>query len=967
MLSQRAGAGIKSRLHTVSEVLSLMTTTRASTYTPGSLVRARGRDWVVLVPDEPDVVRLRPVDGPDAEAVGVYLGLEPDSLETATYAPPSADGVGDFTGALLLRDAVRLSLRSGAGPFRSMGRLSVVPRPYQFVPLIMALRLDPVRLLIADDVGVGKTVEAAMIARELLDRGVIRRIGVLCAPHLCDQWEEELRSKFNIEATVVQSSRIGRLERELPRGDVSLYQHYRHLVVSIDFVKSEKNRQRFLDNAPDFIILDEAHTAARPHGDHTGAQQQRHALVRDLARDSKRHIVLATATPHSGIEESFRSLLGLLDPSFDTPRESVIDRSRLVPHFVQRKRADLERWLGSDTPFPEREAIERTYQMSVDYHRLFRDILDYCREYVAGRDLAEQRQRVRYWAALAILRCVLSSPMAARAVLENRKPTSGMVANGSTPDEIFSVQIMDSADEDHAPDYVPTAPLDDPDAGLDAAELQTLNGFLRRADALTGPEGDAKIREAASAVSDLLNEGYRPIVYCRFIQTAYYVAQQLQSILQQKHPSLHVRAVTGAEGDSEVRKERVLELAGESLRVLVATDCLSEGVNLQEHYDAVVHYDLPWNPNRLEQREGRVDRFGQNRAVVKTVLLYGADNEVDLVVLDVLLRKAKAIRQSLGISVPVPVESEQVIGALVDSVLLRRSGRARQLTLALEDESVSRLHEAWEEMASREEQSRAFFAQHGIEPDEVARELTEMEPILGSAGDVRRFVENGVQRFNGELRRTETDGVFQLFPGDLEDRIKLRDNQLSFPMMVAFEGVPRPGVTLLGRTHTVVSTCADVVLDHALAKGDQLFARAGAIFTNAVARRTAVLILRLRYLIEAESDQFAEEVIAAPFRSEGGSLRWLTPLQDEALRLLQEAEVAANMAPAERQEHVQWALGMLTADTWADSIVSERVAALKDAHARLRRTIKGAQATVTPHNPPDVIGCYVLVPAGGRS
>ena len=163
-------------------------------YAPGALVNARGRDWVVLPPEEPDVVRLRPVDGSEAESVGIYLPLEPQALKPSQYQPPNPELSGDFTGALLLRDAVRLSLRSGAGPFRSMGHLSVAPRPYQFVPLIMALRLDPVRLLIADDVGVGKTIEAAMIAQEFLERGIARRVDVFCAPHLCEQWEEELRT-----------------------------------------------------------------------------------------------------------------------------------------------------------------------------------------------------------------------------------------------------------------------------------------------------------------------------------------------------------------------------------------------------------------------------------------------------------------------------------------------------------------------------------------------------------------------------------------------------------------------------------------------------------------------------------------------------------------------------------------------------------------------------------------------------
>ena len=189
-----------------------MTTVKQADYAPGALVSARGRDWVVLPPEEPNVIRLRPVDGVDTEAIGIYGKLEPGAVEPSTYSPPDPAKAGDFTGGLLLRDALRLSLRSGAGPFRSMGKLSVAPRPYQFVPLIMALKQNTVRLLIADDVGVGKTIEAGMIARELLDRGVIRRIGVICAPHLCEQWEEELRTKFNIETAVIQSSKIGRLE-----------------------------------------------------------------------------------------------------------------------------------------------------------------------------------------------------------------------------------------------------------------------------------------------------------------------------------------------------------------------------------------------------------------------------------------------------------------------------------------------------------------------------------------------------------------------------------------------------------------------------------------------------------------------------------------------------------------------------------------------------------------------------------
>src|SRR5712691_3766271 len=177
----------------------------------GSLVRARGREWVVLPESDDDMVILRPLGGTEDEVTGIYLPLEP--VEPARFDLPDPAQVGDHHSCRLLRDAVRLSSRAGAGPFRSFARIAVEPRPYQLVPLLMALRQDPVRLLIADDVGIGKTVEACLIARELLDRGEIARIAVLCPPHLAEQWQTELRDKFRIDAELVLPSTAGRLER----------------------------------------------------------------------------------------------------------------------------------------------------------------------------------------------------------------------------------------------------------------------------------------------------------------------------------------------------------------------------------------------------------------------------------------------------------------------------------------------------------------------------------------------------------------------------------------------------------------------------------------------------------------------------------------------------------------------------------------------------------------------------------
>jgi len=161
---------------------------------PGKLVTLRGREWGVLPSDDPDnLLIVKPLGGSDEEVTGIYLPLDiyADRPVDARFAPPTSADLGDISTARLLYDSARLAFRNGAGPFRALAKLSFRPRAYQIVPLIMALRQDTVRLLIADDVGVGKTIEALLIVRELLQRRTIKRFAVVCLPHLCEQWQEE--------------------------------------------------------------------------------------------------------------------------------------------------------------------------------------------------------------------------------------------------------------------------------------------------------------------------------------------------------------------------------------------------------------------------------------------------------------------------------------------------------------------------------------------------------------------------------------------------------------------------------------------------------------------------------------------------------------------------------------------------------------------------------------------------------
>ncbi|MFM7580270.1 MAG: DEAD/DEAH box helicase, partial [Microcystaceae cyanobacterium] len=173
----------------------------------------------------------------------------------------------------------------------------------------MALRQNVIRLLIADDVGIGKTIEAGLILREMVDRGEIKRIAVLCPPQLCDQWQRELKQKFHIDAVVIRSGTIAKLEQGLPSVDHHIFSYYPHIIVSLDYAKSDRRRASFLTHCPDLVVVDEAHTCANTN---QLREQQRHQLLQGIAEKTNRHLILLTATPHSGIEASFLSLLGLL-------------------------------------------------------------------------------------------------------------------------------------------------------------------------------------------------------------------------------------------------------------------------------------------------------------------------------------------------------------------------------------------------------------------------------------------------------------------------------------------------------------------------------------------------------------------------------------------------------------------------------------------------------------------------------
>lgn len=949
--------------------------------TPGKLVKFRGRRCVVQPSEDADVVLLKPLGGSDDEIIPIFEPiLQPhEKVEDDQFELPGKSDLDSFLTAKLLYDAARLSFRQVSGPFRCMGKLSFRPRSYQLVPLIMTLKQHITRLLIADDVGIGKTIEAILILRELIERGTVKSFAALCPPHLCEQWQKELNDKLDIEAVIVRSSTVASLERKIVGDDtLNVFNYYPYQVVSIDYVKNGSTKMpAFLKDLPDLIIVDEAHTCTKNVDFKKASQsQQRYELLEKIARNENQHLILLTATPHSGKDGEFKSLLGLLKQEFEQYAFSNLETSekkRVAAHFIQRKRKNIEKWLGEETPFPKRTTEELPYALaaSPEYLKLYHDVLNFARG-INTEGVTENKARIKYFAALSLLRGVMSSPAAGYEMLQKRKlklADEGEISD----DEVRDNPIVERWDEQNDSEQIEIIDR----ADLSETEWNTLDRLAAKCLQLTNIENDLKVKMATEQVKLWISKGQSPIIFCRFIATAQYVAKVLRDNLAK---DVDVRAITSELSDEE-RREKIDELGKSPKRVLVATDCLSEGINLQERFNAVLHYDLPWNPNRLEQREGRVDRYGQpgwvdkNGKYQNTIdvkILFGEDNPIDVVVLKIIIEKIQRIQNTSGVSIALADDNRSVMDKVLKEVLLNpemaqnKFGKQSKIDFggsAELDELDVEITNEIETAREKAEKIRSIFAHESIMPEDVESDLHEVDEAIGDVKTLENFVIAASKLLGANLQEVKGGYVFQKLNMDewLSSALGHGDK-----IHISFESPTPQGFKYIGRNHRFVEQLCHRVIANSLdkeIKGNKA-ARASVFRSEEVETQTTLIQFRVRNVIREVSkkhEMVSEEMFLWGYEQTTDGIRTI-PI-DRCKHLL--VTTSALDISRERQELIfERELGHFKAlHPEFIKVVEDRANELVKAHTRFAKYI-GAKRyeAVTPVLPPDILGVYVLVP-----
>ena len=485
--------------------------------------------------------------------------------------------------------------------------------------------------------------------------------------------------------------------------------------------------------------------------------------------------------------------------------------------------------------------------------------------------------------------------------------------------------------------------------------------MIQEAERLSGKAGDPKLAALIRHIETLVKDGYHPVVFCRYIATAHYVAEHLRKAF----PKAGIESITG-EYAPEERRERVEAMDEGETRILVATDCLSEGINLQHLFTAVVHYDMAWNPTRHEQREGRVDRFGQQASEVRCTMLYGQDNPVDGFVLDVILRKGETIQKELGVLVPMPEDEARINQALVKAALMKRSdnhpaSRQASFDFGESERLLAPLQAQWQDALESARANRTVFAQRRIRPDEVLPEWQKQQEALGTQADVQRFVHSACIRLNAPLEPSRKQH-FWFLPQHLPEalRQRLADEGISKSLLLNFNE--------LHRSHPLVSVLAEHLLETSLATDAQsagLASRCAATLTDAVEVVTTIYLLRLRHQLgyvrrRQPFQMMAEETVALAVAGRSNP-QWL---EGDAVAKLLECTPSGNLPAEAVQREIRTALEFIAAHPQQlQTLAQQRAQTLLADHQRVREAARDVgHYSVNACLPVDVMGVYVLLP-----
>ncbi|MBU2601807.1 MAG: DUF3883 domain-containing protein [Actinobacteria bacterium] len=742
----------------------------------------------------------------------------------------------------LVSEAYRIRLAHLFDPYLAVHTSPIDPLPHQITAVYgEMLPRQPLRFLLADDPGAGKTIMTGLLLKELMIRGDLKRCLICCPGSLTEQWQDELYQKFQLDFDLItresiEGARSGNvfLERDL-------------VICRLDQLSRSEEIQDKLKVAEwDVVVCDEAHKMSASYFGNEVKYTKRYRLGQ-LLSEHARHFLLLTATPHNGKPEDFQLFMALLDGDrFEgKPRDGshAIDVEDLMRRMVKE---ELVRFDGRPL-FPERYAYTVTYRLSPLEQRLYREVTDYVREEMnrADRlaDTDKKRGNTVGFALQVLQRRLASSPEAIyQSLARRRRRLERRLAEEQLRERARDVPLPLDDDEsiDDLYDELPDEELERlEEEVVDRAsaaqtiqefklEIQTLERLEKLADEVRRSGLDRKWEElrellqgagehqAGGEIFDEHGNRRKLIIFTEHRDTLDYLARRIRALLGREET---VVIIHGGVGREERKKAQERFTQDKDVIILLATDAAGEGINLQRAH-LMVNYDLPWNPNRIEQRFGRVHRIGQTEVCHLWNLVAGDTREGD--VFERLLSKLEQQREALGGSV------FDVLGKSFSERSLRemlieaiRYGEREDVRARL-FEQIDRTLDVEHLRALIEERALAHDALPPTRVEEIRRQMERAEARRMQPHFISSFFREAFQHLGGSMHERES-GRYEITRVPID--IRTRDRVIGFgaPVVKRYEratfeksliAVPGlPGATLLAPGHPLLDATIDLILE----------------------------------------------------------------------------------------------------------------------------------------------------------
>ncbi|MGQ9458983.1 MAG: DEAD/DEAH box helicase, partial [Anaerolineae bacterium] len=685
-------------------------------------------------PEPVRVVRCKLLGGRiDLEVVGEQtqqfyrsLLLPEDLAALRKVAPEAMDFSGRAEAFFLAVEAHRIRFAYQFDPLYAVNVSQVDPLPHQMEAVYHHILRNPrIRFLLADDPGAGKTIMAGLLLKELKYRGLVQRSLIVVPGHLRDQWLRELRDRFGEHFTVVDR---GVMNATWGR---NIWQEEPQVITSMDFAKQEDVLAALSNVRWDLVIVDEAHKMAAYRYGRKTDRTERYRLGEALSGSSQ-FLLFLTATPHRGDPENFRLFLDLLEPGLFVTTELLAEsvQNRDNPLFLRRLKEDLKRFDGTPI-FPPRHVHTPKYRLNDDEVRLYNAVTDYVEESY-NKALQKEKRNVAF-ALLILQRRLASSVRAVRRSLERRKrrleellKLGQWLAEGREVDE--------EALED-SPELERLRQEEELVERLTAAEtreelqqeIELLGDLIHLARGVERTGTETKLEELRKVLESepVRQRGEKLLIFTEARDTLDYLAERLRewgySVV-----TLH----GGMNLDERIQAEHDFR---DKAQIMVSTEAGGEGINLQ-FCSLMVNYDIPWNPNRLEQRMGRIHRYGQRNEVhIYNLVAY---NTREGKVMRALFEKLERIREVYGNDRVFDVIGDILPGVSLKDLIVDAIANRRTL-----DDIVAELERVPDEEALRRLKEAALTG--------LATRHVDLQSVLGDERAARenRLVPEYVERF----------------------------------------------------------------------------------------------------------------------------------------------------------------------------------------------------------------------------